>query len=149
MALIQCPECGQQVSGSAVSCPKCGHHFGKKKFCNNCGTQIDEDCIVCPKCGKQVGSINSSNQPQNIIINNSASSSSSASAVNNGQPYRKVCDKWVAFFLCLFLGVIGAHKFYEGKTGMGILYLFTAGLFGIGVLIDFIAILLKPNPYYV
>ena len=41
------------------------------------------------------------------------------------------------------------QKFYEGKIGMGILYLFTAGFFGIGVLIDFITLLFKPNPYYV
>ena len=58
-------------------------------------------------------------------------------------------NKWVAFFLCLFLGIFGAHKFYEGKAGMGILYFFTFGLFGFGVLIDLIVILTKPNPYYV
>ena len=58
-------------------------------------------------------------------------------------------DKWVAFFLCLFLGYLGIHKFYEGKVGMGILYLFTFGLLGIGTLVDLIAIVLKPNPYYV
>ena len=40
-------------------------------------------------------------------------------------------------------------KFYEGKAGIGILYIFTFGLFGIGVIVDFITILLKPNPYYV
>ena len=55
-------------------------------------------------------------------------------------------NKWVAFLLCLFLGV---HKFYEGKVGMGILYLFTVGLFGIGWFIDCIALLFKPNPYFV
>lgn len=58
-------------------------------------------------------------------------------------------NKWIAFFLCLFLGAIGAHRFYEGKIGTGILYLFTLGLCGIGVLIDLIIILCKPNPYYV
>lgn len=31
---------------------------------------------------------------------------------------------------------------------MGVLYIFTGGLFGIGVFVDFILILLKPNPYY-
>lgn len=56
-------------------------------------------------------------------------------------------NKWVAFFLCLFLGVFGAHKFYEGKTKMGVLYLFTLGLFGIGWLVDLIMILTKPNMY--
>ena len=25
-------------------------------------------------------------------------------------------SKWVSFFLCLFLGVLGIHKFYEGKV---------------------------------
>lgn len=45
-------------------------------------------------------------------------------------------DGTIAFLLCTFLGGIGGHKFYEGKTGTGILYMFTFGLFGIGVLID-------------
>lgn len=42
----------------------------------------------------------------------------------------------VELCLCLFLGWAGAHKFYEGKIGMGILYLFTLGLFGFGWIID-------------
>ena len=53
------------------------------------------------------------------------------------------------FASLLFLGFLGAHKFYESKTGMGILYLFTVGLFGIGVIIDFITLLFKPTIYYV
>lgn len=32
---------------------------------------------------------------------------------------------------------------------MGILYLLTLGLCGIGVVVDLIVILTKPNPYYV
>ena len=32
---------------------------------------------------------------------------------------------------------------------MGILYIFTLGLAGIGVLVDLIVLLFKPNPYYV
>ena len=32
---------------------------------------------------------------------------------------------------------------------MGLLYLFTGGLCGIGYIIDLILILCKPNPYYV
>ena len=58
-------------------------------------------------------------------------------------------SKWTAFFLCLFLGGIGAHKFYEGKILLGIVYLLTGGLFGIGWIIDFFVLLFKPNPYYV
>jgi TM2 domain-containing membrane protein YozV len=50
-------------------------------------------------------------------------------------------SRMVDAILCWFLGCIGAHKFYEGKIGMGILYIFTFGLFGIGALVDFIMIL--------
>ncbi|WP_235777760.1 TM2 domain-containing protein [Clostridium culturomicium] len=42
------------------------------------------------------------------------------------------------FFLCLILGMFGAHKFYEKKAGMGVLYLFTFGIFGFGWMFDVI-----------
>lgn len=56
-----------------------------------------------------------------------------------------ICDSAnvTELLLCLFLGVLGAHKFYRKKYGMGILYLFTAGLFGIGVIVDLISIISK------
>ncbi|MBP3347136.1 MAG: TM2 domain-containing protein [Clostridia bacterium] len=57
-------------------------------------------------------------------------------------------NKWVAFLLCLFFGVIGAHRFYEGRILLGILYVLTGGLFGIGVIIDLIRLFFKPNPYF-
>lgn len=50
--------------------------------------------------------------------------------------------KWVAFFLCLFLGFLGIHRFYVGKIGTGLLYMFTGGLFFIGAFVDLIKILL-------
>ncbi len=45
-------------------------------------------------------------------------------------------DYSVAWVLMLFLGVFGAHRFYMGKMGTGILYLLTFGLLGFGVLYD-------------
>lgn len=45
--------------------------------------------------------------------------------------------------LCLFLGTFGAHKFYKKKIGMGVLYLFTFGLFGIGYLVDLVSIIIR------
>lgn len=115
------------------------------KFCEFCGKKVAIDAVVCPSCGKQIEKLKTEENQSNpqVIINNT-----NTNTVNGGYG-RKQCDKWVAFLLCLFLGWLGAHKFYEGKGGMGILYIFTAGLFGIGILIDLITILCKPNPYYV
>lgn len=47
----------------------------------------------------------------------------------------------VAGVLCLFLGFLGAHRFYTGKIFTGILYLFTFGLFGVGMFIDLVLII--------
>ena len=47
----------------------------------------------------------------------------------------------VTLLLCLFLGSIGAHRFYAGKIGTGILQLITFGGCGIWVLIDLIMII--------
>lgn len=50
-------------------------------------------------------------------------------------------SKTTAILLCFFLGGLGAHKFYLGQTGMGVLYLLTCGILGIGTLIDFIKLI--------
>ena len=47
-------------------------------------------------------------------------------------------EKLIYFLIVTFLGWLGIHKFLDGKIGMGILYIFTCGLFFIGWLVDFI-----------
>lgn len=118
----------------------------KTKFCKFCGAKIHEEAVICTQCGRQVEETKRSEQP-NIVINNSNTNTNTN--VNAAMLGVRVKNKWVAFFLCLFLGYLGVHKFYEGRVGMGILYLLTAGLFGIGWIIDCIVLLCKPNPYYV
>lgn len=144
-----CTNCGCQVALDVEICPQCGVQLAPKerttKYCQHCGQLIDKECVVCPHCGKQVADLKTA-APQaapqpTIVVNNTNT------AVANGRG--KEINKWIAALLCFFLGGIGAHKFYEGKIGMGILYIFTLGLAGIGALIDFIVILTKPNPYYV
>lgn len=43
---------------------------------------------------------------------------------------------WAKFFVTLFFGMFGIHKFAEREIGPGLAYLFTAGLFGVGWLYD-------------
>ena len=50
-------------------------------------------------------------------------------------------SKVVAILLCLFLGVFGAHRFYVGKVGTGILMLLTGGIFGIWTFIDLLVLI--------
>ncbi len=57
-------------------------------------------------------------------------------------------NKWVALFLCVFMGFLGAHKFYEEKIVIGVIYLLTGGLFGIGVIFDALSILFKKDTNY-
>lgn len=44
----------------------------------------------------------------------------------------------IKLIICIFAGTFGVHKFLEGKILSGIVYIFTGGLFGIGVLVDVI-----------
>lgn len=59
---------------------------------------------------------------------------------NNLDEYKhvKTSNSKSRFLLIAFLGYFGIHKFLEKKYILGILYLFTLGFFGIGVLIDLI-----------
>ena len=51
-------------------------------------------------------------------------------------------SRLVAFLLCYIFGMFGAHRFYVGKTYTAILYIFTFGLFGIGLIVDLFNIIL-------
>jgi hypothetical protein len=110
-------------------------------FCVKCGNEVDDAAVICPKCGVPTTNFKqeapqAAAQP-NIIITNTNTANATAGGFNYIQK-----SKWTAFFLCLFLGGIGVHRFYVGKTGTGIIYLLTAGLFGVGALIDLIMILI-------
>ncbi|MCH5201025.1 MAG: TM2 domain-containing protein [Oscillospiraceae bacterium] len=58
-------------------------------------------------------------------------------------------NKTTALLLCIFLGTLGVHRFYEGKIGTGVLYLLTGGLFLVGWIYDIIRIAKQSNPYFV
>lgn len=116
------------------------------KFCSECGQKIAARAVVCPHCGCAVGEMpQAAPQAAPQIIVNNTNTNTNVGVVPNG----KAKNKWVALLIWWFFGYIGGHKFYEGRIGMGILYFITGGIFGIGYIIDFWALLFKSNPYYV
>ena len=104
-------------------CPVCGAPM-ENNICGYCGHNATANTPVAPQ--------------QNIAAQPQVSSQST---INNGVingVSRK--SKVAALLLCIFLGYWGIHRFYVGKIGTGILYLFTCGLFGIGWIVDIILI---------
>ena len=105
----------------------------QKKFCTNCGAEVEAHDNFCRQCGKEIENPPPPPTPKNIK------------------------NKWIALLLCIFLGFLGAHKFYEGQIFMGIIYIaifavfvIFENIFGffIVVLMDFISILFKKKLYY-
>lgn len=96
MALINCKECGQQISDSASVCPHCGAPVIRDVFCPSCGTKVPENVKFCPNCGGQIYPV--------------------SEAAKAGKK-----DKVVAGLLAILLGTLGIHYFYLGKTQAGVL----------------------------
>lgn len=93
------------------------------EFCRGCGQQVHADAATCPHCGF----------PLKAAAGSRASSNKSQTS---------------AFLFAWLLGGFGAHRFYLGSIGLGILYLFTGGLFGIGVLVDMFKLaFMKPDVF--
>ncbi|WP_437206320.1 GYF domain-containing protein [Planctomicrobium sp. SH664] len=78
------------------------------KFCTSCGLQIHLMSTVCPRCR--------SAQPVAMV----PTMQSSTFIV---KPHRERKDKVVAGLLALLLGGMGAHHFYLGNVGLGLVYL--------------------------
>lgn len=82
-------------------------------YCKECGRQISDKAITCPNCGYYL---------------------------RFDDTTRSERDWLVALLLSLFLGPLGVHSFYAGKTAIGVVQLLTLGGCGIWALVDFIMI---------
>lgn len=120
----KCPMCGAPMESG--QCGYCGY---KEKIIEQQAEREEWNNYrqIQPESKEEV-----KKQPQNIqninyqTINN----------WNGVTPGVSRKDKTTALLLCIFLGWCGAHKFYVGKPAMGVCYLFTGGLCGLGWLID-------------
>ena len=122
-----CTNCGKETPEGTAVCPNCGKAISQpaaaipaataKKFCRNCGAMMEGGATVCPACG-----------------------ASQMGAAPAGVPPGGGKDFLTALLLCIFVGWIGAHRFYTGHTGIGIVQALTLGGCGIWALIDLIMI---------
>jgi hypothetical protein len=85
--------------------------------CSSCGVKIKKAVPFCQTCG--------------------AHTKKAMSAAFGELSER---DWFTALLLCVFLGVLGAHRFYVRKIKTGMLMLLTLGGLGIWALIDVITI---------
>ncbi len=85
------------------------------KYCHACAAILDARARVCPTCG----------------------------AAQEGGQLVSASDKRLlpAVLLCMLFGVFGAHRFYVGKVGTGILQLLTLGGLGIWWMVDLIMLI--------
>lgn len=158
-----CNHPGEDVAGACVYCGKlfckeCLVEVNGKMYCKNdvanlvneTKQQVASDTSNQQQMPRNSYANNQYSSPVNsytppIIINNNNTNNNTNNNNNNNMnnaAYRvNQKSKGVAAILCIFLGWLGVHRFYTGKVGTGILYLFTWGIFGIGIFIDLILIL--------
>jgi TM2 domain-containing membrane protein YozV len=91
-------------------------------FCAQCGNPLEPDALFCSKCGAKIDAATIESQQVKktapIVVPESPKSGK------------------VTLLLCIFLGMLGAHRFYVGKLWTGILMLLSGGAIGVWVLID-------------
>lgn len=90
-------------------------------YCARCGAVMSSTDRFCHACGWEVGGAAAPRVPSPVV-----------------NPSDR--NRLTALLLCVLLGWVGAHRFYVGKIGTGLIWLFTLGFLGIGVIYDVIFI---------
>lgn len=110
--------------------------------CKNCGAtsyeKVDKSTYKCKYCGYKEEVIHEDDKKDAEIQELKEAIEELTETQRQAQMERDSVSKHalISFLICLFVGYLGVHKFMEGKIVTGILYIFTFGLFGIGVTID-------------
>lgn len=113
-AVGTCVGCGKFI------CQECNTEINEKNYCKKCVNNLHTETM------RKLEKLEDNKQPM-VFMNaggggsSSSSASSSSSGGNNSLVPLK--NKVLAGVLGIFLGGIGAHKFYLGKPFQGLLYL--------------------------
>ena len=128
-------------------CVKCGevkgiHEVDGKLYCNGCYQLLDRAVRDGSKSVSDEPGLESGPGKESMLLKAAKEELSEDQRKMFDQEYEQNSKSMAATYLLWFLfGFIGIHKFYVRKTGMGVLYIFTGGLFVIGWLIDIFIIL--------
>lgn len=99
--------------------------------CEYCGAPLLKSTKICPYC-KQVND----EYEEKPLVKLKETLYKEKEDNNASNKKSLLAKKIISLILCITLGYFGVHKFFEGKIGMGMLYILTCGFFGIGVIID-------------
>lgn len=133
------------------TCPNCGHPVSENQnFCGNCGfsaaaqqqqAQYQQQQAQYQQQQAQYQQNNTYQQPPQYADNAYAQNQYNAppAYAQSAEPVSPK-SRLVALLLCMFVGFLGVHRFYVGKTGTGILWLLCCGVGGFGQLVDLIMI---------
>ena len=113
--------------------------------CKSCGAEVGMEYRLCPYCRAEIDysngiQKNGGNQP--VIVVQNVLSNQNTNTVTDRYTRNRRCSpkkKNTALILSIF-GMFGIHRFYVGKVGSGIIYLFTGGIFFFGWIYDMIKI---------
>jgi TM2 domain-containing membrane protein YozV len=100
------------------------------KYCGECGVSLPEGAIFCGECGTPIIKFSTPNQTKPRLHREKPSPPLRGFTNENSIPsHAGGKSKITAILLGVFLGGFGAHKFYMGSWGWGIVYLLTSWLF--------------------
>jgi len=91
-------------------------------FCVVCGAEMERGDTFCHACGWDTRTTPNAPPPRLVDPNPSS------------------YNRLTALLLCVLLGFLGLHRFYVGKVGTGLVWLFTLGFLGVGQIFDLVLI---------
>lgn len=101
--------------------------------CEYCGTPLPYDVDRCPGCGARCEIVKDPAKTTfSERINVATDKLAKKLSANNNRAARAIA----MFVVCLCFGMIGVHRFMEGKIVTGLLWMFTGGLFLVGYIVD-------------